>query len=279
MLFSYKELIHSALGKFGLEIRRLPVGTFRAGTRRHSQELPLFLHALQRLRRHDFCLNTILDVGASDARWSLGFAEVLPGKTHLLLDANPVHTAALQRACRVHPSWQYRIVAVGPQNGTAYFDGSDPMAGHLSERPESPDYQPCDARTLDALVNDAQVQGPFLIKLDTHGVEIPLLQGGRQVLERTSLVVAEVYNFSLGHPAVPFWEFCGFMAEQGFRPLDLYDVLYREVDRAFWQFDLIFARADLPLFNDHRFFCTKPGAAPVLPNTAAKPKGERDVED
>ncbi|HEY0790876.1 MAG TPA: FkbM family methyltransferase [Chthoniobacterales bacterium] len=268
---SYKELIHSALGKFGLEIRRLPKGTFRAGTRRHSQELPLFLHALRRLQRHHFSLNTIIDVGASDARWSLGFADVLPGKVHLLLDANPVHTAALQRACRFHPSWQYRIVAVGAENGTAYFDASDPMAGHLSARPASPAYEPCDARSLDTLVREAQVQGPFLIKLDTHGVEIPLLLGARQVLNQTALVVAEVYNFSLGHPAVPFWEFCAFMAGLGFRPLDLYDVLYREVDRAFWQFDLIFARADLPLFDDHRFFCHAPAPIPESPNPASRP--------
>jgi len=44
------------------------------------------------------------------------------------------------------------------------------------------------------------------------------------------------------------------MLKLGFRPLDVFDPLYREVDNAFWQFDLLFVRGDLPLVADPRYF-------------------------
>ena len=79
-------------------------------------------------------------------------------------------------------------------------------------------------------------------------MEIPILQGAQHTLELTNLLVIEAYNFTFGGPAVPFWELCQQMFQLGFRPLDVFDILYREVDHAFWQFDILFARADLPLF-------------------------------
>jgi len=45
--------------------------------------------------------------------------------------------------------------------------------------------------------------GPYLIKLDTHGVEIPILNGSAQTLKDTNVLVVEVYNFDFGPPAVP----------------------------------------------------------------------------
>ena len=64
----------------------------------------------------------------------------------------------------------------------------------------------------------------------------------------------EAYNFTFGKPAVPFWDLCQYMLELGFRPLDAFDLLYREVDHAFWQVDFLFARSDFPLFQERRFF-------------------------
>jgi hypothetical protein len=98
------------------------------------------------------------------------------------------------------------------------------------------------------------VPGPVMIKLDTHGVEIPILTGALETLKRTSVLVIEAYNFVGAQPAVPFWDLCRYMLKLGFRPLDVFDLLYREVDNAFWQFDLLFVRADLPLFQDTRYF-------------------------
>ena len=254
-----KSTAQRILREFGLEIRRVHLG---AGSRDVSQadfrrQRPVLHEALLRLRQHPIQFATVLDIGASDGHWSVEFGKVFPGKFHLLVDANVVHVPKLKLACERNTRWKFDLTAVGAKAGTLYFDGSDPLGGHLSEVPYNENYKPCPVQSIDELVSKHQLQPPFLIKLDTHGAEIPILSGARKTLEQTSILIVESYNFTFGEPAVPFWEFCRFMVELGYRPIDVFDILYREVDLVFWQFDFMFARSDLPLFNDWRFFIDK----------------------
>ena len=41
-----------------------------------------------------------------------------------------------------------------------------------------------------------------------------------------------------------FWELCSFMADHGFRPVDLVEVLHRPHDGTLWQMDLFFVGSD-----------------------------------
>jgi len=253
-----KSAVQKVLGRFGLEIQQLPTRSPSAlGQADFRLQKPLLQQALVRLRRHRIEFATVLDVGASDGHWSAGFARIFPDKFHLLVDANEIHLPKLRHACERNEHWKYEVTAVGAASGTLYFDGSDPLGGHLSEIPYNENYKPCPVQSVDDLVRKHRLQAPFLIKLDTHGVEIPILNGACQTLQETSLLIVECYNFTFGEPAVPFWEFCRLVAERGYRPIDVFDVLYREVDQAFWQFDLMFAKSDLPLFKDWRFFLDK----------------------
>ena len=143
---------------------------------------------------------------------------------------------------------------MGATTGELYFDASDPLGGHLSKTPWNEKYRPSPVTTIDHLLEKQPLPGPFMIKLDTHGVEIPILSGATETLKQTNVIVIEAYNFTFGEPAVPFWDLCRYMLDLGFRTLDVFDLLYREVDSAFWQFDLMFVRSDLALFQDSRFF-------------------------
>jgi FkbM family methyltransferase len=215
---------------------------------------PVLDDALRRLQNHNIQIASLIDVGAAEGYWSKVFARHFPDRHHLLVDANEVHRPALEKASQENKLWRFVLTAVGGTTGEAYFDGSDPLVGHLSTEEWNENYRTCPVTTLDDLLAKQPVPGPFMIKLDTHGVEIPILSGAAETLKQTNVIVIEAYNFTFGGTAVPFWELCRQMSELGFRPLDVFDLLYREVDNAFWQFDLLFVRADLPLFKDSRFF-------------------------
>lgn len=224
--------------------------------RRIAQEQPNqpFLDdALRRLRGHAIEIASLVDVGAASGFWSKAFARYFPDRRHLLIDANPVHLPELTRLCEEQPNWDFVLTAVGAANGEFYFDASEPLGGHLSKHRHNENYRPCPVTTIDNLVEERRLTGPFVIKLDTHGVEIPILTGAAKTLKETSAIVIEAYNFSFGEPAVPFWELCRYMFELGFRPLDVFDLLYRDADNAFWQFDLLFVPSDLPLFKNIRY--------------------------
>jgi FkbM family methyltransferase len=215
---------------------------------------PVLDGALGRLQNHNIEIASLIDVGAAEGYWSGEFAKHFPGRHHLLVEANAAHKQTLERICQENKQWQFALTAMGGATGTAYFDGSDPMVGHLSDNAWNENYRPCPVTTLDDLVEKYPIPGPYMIKLDTHGVEIPILNGATRTLKETNAIVIEAYNFTFGGTAVPFWDLCHYVVELGFRPVDVFDLLYREVDNAFWQFDLLFVRGDLPLFQDSRFF-------------------------
>jgi FkbM family methyltransferase len=215
---------------------------------------PVLEDALRRLQEHNIEIASLIDIGASNGFWSKAFARYFPDRHHLLIDANAFHLEDLKKVCRENPNWQFALTAVGGTTGELYFDASDPLGGHLSETPWTKDYRPCPVTTIDHLMEKYPLPGPLMMKLDTHGVELPILSGAAEALKETSVIVIEAYNMVFGGPAVPFWDLCRYMFELGFRPLDVFDLLYREVDNAFWQFDLLFVRSDLPLFQDRRFF-------------------------
>jgi FkbM family methyltransferase len=233
---------------------------FRVHLQPHSidskrlQNEPILASALRRLRNHNIEIASLIDVGAAEGYWSRAFAKQFPDRHHLLIDANEAHLPSLKNACGENKQWQFALTAIGETTGKAYFDGSDPLVGHLSTEPWNEKYRACPVTTLDDLLEKQPVPAPYMIKLDTHGVEIPILTGATRTLKQTSAIVIEAYNFTFGGTAVPFWDLCSYMLKLGFRPLDVFDLLYREVDNAFWQFDLLFVRSDLSLFRDSRFF-------------------------
>jgi FkbM family methyltransferase len=255
LAFSFS-IVNSICGRlFNFHLRPCPLrggSIWKPGARIRDE--PTLEDALHRLANHKIEIGSLIDVGASNGIWSKAFAKQFPGRRHLLVDANQVHLPKLTQVCGENPNWQFVVTAVGDRTGELYFDASDPLGGHLSATPWTKDYRSCPVTTIDHLLEKYSLPGPFMIKLDTHGVELPILAGAAKILKQTNVIVIEAYNMVFGEPAVPFWELCRYLFDIGFRPLDVFDLLYREVDDAFWQFDLLFVRNDLPLFQDQRFF-------------------------
>jgi len=202
-----------------------------------------FSAALQRLARRSLDLKTIIDVGASNGCWSAAVLPFYPQARYLCIEAQPAHQPALQAFAAEHPQVEFTMCAAGDREGQGYFEATGDLFGGLALG--SPAGRPCitvPVSTIDTLVASRQLPPPFLIKLDTHGYELPILAGATHTLERTEALVVEAYNFPAGPPAVPFYEFCRLMASRGFRCIDLFDPHYRPHDEAFWQLDLVFLR-------------------------------------
>jgi FkbM family methyltransferase len=202
-------------------------------------------------RNHDF--NTVVDVGAAVGGWSTNFAEVIPDKAHLLIEANPVHELALLACCQARPNWDYVLKACGREPGHVFFDGSDPFGGVASDIATDFASQRIPVTSIDHEVVKRGLREPFLVKLDTHGYEIAILEGAPETLRSTELLIIEVYNFQLHEGCLRFWEMCQWMQERGFVPIDLFDVLYRPKDGALWQFDLVFARNNSEPFASNTY--------------------------
>jgi FkbM family methyltransferase len=215
----------------------------------HAMGTPV---ALARIAARGTEIRTIIDVGASDGRWSLQAEPIWPDARFHLVEANPVHEAELRRLCARKSAFSYSLVAAGPVDGTVGFDAANPFGGRAA---------PADAgkpitvpqRSLASLAAELRLAPPFLIKLDTHGYEGPILDGAAPLFADTNLFVIEAYNFPTGADGWQFHELCGAMAARGFRAIDLSEPLWRSRDGALWQFDLFFVPASRPEFAYTRF--------------------------
>jgi FkbM family methyltransferase len=188
---------------------------------------------------------TVVDVGASDGRWSELALAVFPEAEFVLFEPQPVHSAALADFAAAHQSVSVVRSAVGAESGVSLFDAADPFGGVLQDAPSANTIE-VPVTSLDAALADST--SPFLVKLDTHGVEREILAGATNTLARSAAWIVEAYNYEIESGCLLFWELCAVMREHGFRPVELADVMHRPGDRTLWQLDVFFARSDWPGF-------------------------------
>jgi FkbM family methyltransferase len=97
-----------------------------------------------------------------------------------------------------------------------------------------------DVSTLDAIVERHLPSGTIdLLKVDTQGNELRVVDGGAGVLERTRLLWIEVSFRSMYEGDAPFERVHARLFQLGFRLFSLHDV-FRGVDRELLQADALF---------------------------------------
>lgn len=244
-------LIERFLAKRGLKVA--PADHAPSDTALAPSPETAFPAFLNRLKARQFTIQSIVDVGASDGRWSECMLPLFPDSRCLCIEARREHEPALREFVNRHPQAEYVITAAGDREGDIYFDTTDLFGGLASETGAVADCVKVPVTTIDNLVEAHGLLPPYLIKLDTHGYELPILAGATRTLEQTEVLVVEVYNFVIAPTAVRFADFCCLMAEKGFLCLDLFDPMYRPSDGAIWQMDLMFARSSRPEFQNQRY--------------------------
>ena len=203
--------------------------------------------------KRKLAFKTIIDIGASDGRWTAMALRHFPDHDYLLVEAQPVHIPALETFRATRPRVQLALAAAGEKPGTINFDATDPFGGIASEHPFPSNNIIVPVTTLDHEVRARKLQGPFLIKFDTHGFEVPILNGTSETLEQTEVIVMECYNFRIAPPCLLFHEMCALLEKKGFRCIDLVDPIRRPLDNCLWQMDLVFARNSRSEFSQPRY--------------------------
>jgi FkbM family methyltransferase len=205
--------------------------------------------ALRALVRRQHGFNTVVDIGASNGQWSDLLMGHFPHCQYLLVEAQPVHAPALRSYCTRHPNAAFVLAAAGEEDGEVYFDATKPFGGQASYVPHSPADIRVPVVSIDRGLERRQLTSPFLLKFDTHGFEVPILKGAARALAATDVIIMECYNFRIGPECLTFYQMTDYLAERGFRCIDLVDVMHRPYDDSLWQMDLVFVRSDRPEFS------------------------------
>src|SRR5687767_8403508 len=188
-------------------------------------------NALRRWRHKEIA--TVIDVGASDGRWSRQAMQFFPEAEYLLIEAQAeAHAEALAEFEERHANVVVVLAAAGDRHGEIHFDATSPLGGQASETPFAENSIAVPMVTIDSVVRERGLKAPYLLKLDTHGFEQPIFEGAAETLRQANLVIVEAYNFRLSSSCLRFHELCGYLEGKGLRCLDLFDVMHRPGDGA-----------------------------------------------
>jgi FkbM family methyltransferase len=257
-----KRWIRSLFNSAGFDIRRIapadptPVRSVSGSVAKAARRRSSMRGVLEQLQSSGLNPCTVVDVGV--AQGTAALYRVFPDAKFLLIEPLEEFLPALEDLKVRLNDADYVIAAATAEEGEIELNvHADLHGSSIYKEVDEPgvDGVPRRVRTapLDVLCRELGGREPYLIKVDTQGAELEVLKGGSQVLKDTAAVVLEVSFFPVYGDAPEAHECIRFMAEQGFVIYDIFDLLFRPLDGALWQADIVFVPGQSPLRADGRF--------------------------
>ena len=225
------------------------LGLFGAKLIGKTYDLFTMSDAIKRIVDHRIEIRNIIDIGASNGVWSVSAMKIFPDANCLAVEPLKERLPDLRGIKKNNEKFDFELCAVGDStvesveiNVSEDLDGSaiGGFGGTLRRVTQ---------KAIDHIASERGLEGPFLLKFDTHGYELPILEGATETLKNTNIIVMEVYNYHITKSSLLFHEMCQHMAAIGFRCYDMADPMLRIYDKSFWQMDIFFCRNDAELFN------------------------------
>jgi len=200
---------------------------------------PLKMESFRKIKELEIPIETILDIGILTGTGEL--MEAFRDKKHFLVEPvvewnDTINSSYTKRGI------DYVLVNVAASN----FDGTMNMEtvtvvpgrpishARLSNKDVGENVRSVPVRTLDSLMREYLLPGPYLLKIDVDGVELLIMEGALETFKHVNVVVVEanIKNFI---------ERASFLQKHGFELFDIVDPCY--YDGRLRQFDLVFLNA------------------------------------
>ncbi|MDG2001593.1 MAG: FkbM family methyltransferase [Alphaproteobacteria bacterium] len=202
----------------------------------------MIVKALQKLKSFGFQPKKILDIGANKGKWTLEIKKkVFPDSDFTLIEA--IEYKELEKLSIKYHNINFKNILLDEKEhevtwyekrntgdslfreNTGYFDDCKELVKNTS--------------TLDLAFNDSNFFE--LIKIDCQGAEIPILKGGKNLVQNATVIILEVPfmgEYNIGAPN--FYEHIQYMENIGYRVFDIVEL--HRVDNILIQIDIIFIK-------------------------------------
>ena len=250
MLTTARVATKKLFNAFGLEIRKKQLAASPEPIPRAS--IGGALHQLSTLGFHP---RTVIDVGVATQTEELYRA--FKDADILLIEPLAEFEPFLRDLCLSYNA-QYVLAAAGETPGSAILNvHPDKFGSSFFKEVEGPgvDGVPREVPvvTIDDLCARRSLVGPYLMKVDVQGAEVQVLNGASRTLQKTEAVILEVTLFGTMIGGPQLYDVVSRMNELGFVVYDVYGFLYRPLDNALSQLDMVFVREHGPFRKTHAY--------------------------
>jgi len=192
-------------------------------------------------------VSAVIDAGASDGHISRRFLRLFPSACAYAFEPNPLYRQQLLQYAKEDPRFRPQFVALSDNEGsadllitespgcTSLFKPADMLREYDSAGSSVEASEKVEVCTIDAWAKrngDAAIE---IIKFDIQGGELKALDGAKQVLEHSTLLVyTEVWFNPCYEGGAIFSEIDSFMRRQGFVLYDIYKPKYNKKGVIMW---------------------------------------------
>jgi FkbM family methyltransferase len=202
---------------------------------------------------------TIIDVGAAYGDFSRLCASYFPAARLLMFEPLAEYKPYLDRVVEAFPQASVRTAAAGSQAGRRSINVHPDFVGSsfLLETEEQGDVngvaRDIAVTTIDRETASLELSSPVLLKVDVQGAELEVLAGASKTLPRCDVVILETTLFNTFADGPLLHDVVTFMAARGFCVYDITGNLYRPLDGALMQVDVVFVPRGSVLRRHHAY--------------------------
>lgn len=249
----FKASIHRLFKLAGCEIRRI--------VPRASASLPResVLHTLEQARTVGFVPHAVIDVGAAYGSFTRNCQTVFPDARYLLVEPLEEYRPLLEQVKQTSASVEYAMAAASAVDGAIEINVHPDLVGSSLYREVETGTgvngvtRTVRSVTVDHLVGDSGLDGPYLLKVDVQGAELDVLHGAERTLSGSELVILEVSFFKFFEEGPECADILAYMKSRGFVPYDIVARQYRPLDGALSQADIAFVKESGPFRRHHSY--------------------------
>ena len=205
--------------------------------------------SLLRLHKLGFNPTNILDIGAHHGYWSLSSRLVFPNTKYMLIE--PIKYNELSNYCSQLPNFDYKnILLFDEETEVDWYEARNTGDSIYRENTEHfKNIKPIKKKTrkLDNVFQNVTFD---LVKLDVQGAEIPVLKGGKKLIDKAEFVILELPFAGQWNKECPdFKTHIDYMNNIGFTVFDVIELHRLEGNNLVFQIDILFVKKTSNLLN------------------------------
>lgn len=242
-----KKVIRRILYLLGFEIRRISITKSGFVPLRITME-----ESLQHILRLNYYPEIIIDVGAADGTPPL--LNIFPDSRFLWIEPLVEFEKALKKLAEIYKG-QYIIAAAGEFNRTATINITPDLYGSSLYTKSGKDLPLRKIRVirLDDLIDEYDLKGDTLLKVDVQGYELKVLEGAQRLLQNCEIVILEVSFFRFQKEFPDFYDVIDYMKKRNFVVYDIFDWLNRPLDGTLAQANILFVKENGCFRQTHKW--------------------------
>jgi FkbM family methyltransferase len=182
----------------------------------------------------------VIDIGASDGSWTAECRQVFPNAKYFLIDPLPQNVLSLKALAQANANVRFWNGALGAIQGNLELHVHGDQSSALESESFHGEKISVEEKILDLLVEEFELQPPFLMKADVQGMVLEVLRGANETLKQCEMLLLELSIQRICKDNCLAHEVISYLGEQGFNLYDIASYIKRPRDGAFTQMDAVF---------------------------------------